>query len=479
MVSHQTITKQTTRRMKRLKNKILLLFSLIVGTIQTYATDSVRYLSKDEFVSIVKSYHPTVRQAYIGVEKAKSNLLKSRGVFDPVVEADFDRKTFDSKLYYSYFNPQITVPTWYGIDVKAGVEEIIGDRASSELTPGQTSYIGVKLSTNTFLFDSRRATLQQAKLFRQQSEAERRLVINDVMYDAVSAYWNWVREFRNYKIITDVIAVNEARLSFTITEYEQGSRPAIDTTEALAQLQGFYVQQEAARLAYTNAGLALSNYLWADGNTPVQWNEYIIPDTNELQEIAAPPLNNLLTLVDKHPKIEILASKIGILKVDKKLKQQYFIPKLSVSANMLSKGYNTDFTLSQTFLENNHKLGATLNIPLFYRDAIGGFRMAKFKVIETELEQSNQLLQIENKVRSYYNEVLAIQKQIDIYTEVYKNNQKLFYGEQFRFKNGESSLFILNTRENKLLEASLKLLELKMKLQKSYVGLLWAAGQLS
>jgi outer membrane protein TolC len=123
-------------------------------------------------------------------------------------------------------------------------------------------------------------------------------------------------------------------------------------------------------------------------------------------------------------------------------------------------------------------LGATLNIPLFYRDAIGGLRMAKLKVAETELEQTNQLLQIENKVRSYYNEVLAIQKQIERYTEVYKNNQKLFFGEQFRFNNGESSLFILNSRENKLLEASLKLLELKMKLQKSYIGLLWAAGQL-
>lgn len=464
--------------MTRLKSKILLLFLFIGGSIQSYASDTTRYLSKDEFVSIVKAYHPVVRQADIGVEKAKSNLLKSRGVFDPVAEADFDRKTFDGKLYYSYFNPQITVPTWYGIDVKAGVEEIIGDRVSSESTFGQTSYVGVKLSSNSIFFDSRRAILQQAKLFRQQSEAERRLIINDVMYDAVSAYWNWVREYRNYKIITDVISVNEARLSFTKTEYEQGSRPAIDTTEALAQLQGFYVQQEAAKLAYTNAGLSLSNYLWADGNTPVLWNEYILPDTNDMQEIAAPPLNNLLTLVDKHPKIEVLASKIDILKVDRKLKQQYFIPKLSVSANMLSKGYNTDFTLSQSFLENNHKLGATLNIPLFYRDAIGGFRMAKLKVAETKLEQTNQLLQIENKVRSYYNEVLAIQKQIEIYTEVYKNNQKLYFGEQFRFNNGESSLFILNSRENKLLEASLKLLELKMKLQKSYIGLLWAAGQL-
>ncbi|GAA4449990.1 TolC family protein [Rurimicrobium arvi] len=438
----------------------------------------MRHLSKDEFVSIVKTYHPTVRQAGIGVQKAKADILKTRGVFDPVAEGRLDRKTFDGKLYYSYFNPQITIPTWYGIDIKAGVEEVIGDRVTSEATLGKTSYVGIKFSSNSLLYDGRRAALQQARLFKEQSEAERRLIINDVMYDAFSSYWNWVREYRNYRIISEVIAVNEARLSFTRTEYEQGSRPAIDTTEALAQLQTFYVQQENAKLAYLNAGLSLSNYLWTEDNIPVYWNESIIPDTSELQEWTTPSLNNLLSLATSHPKIDALSSKISILEVDKKLKQQYFIPKLSLSANMLNKGYTTDFTPTQTFLENNHKIGATLNIPLFYRDAIGGYRMAKLKIAETELEQSNQLLQIENKVRSYYNEVLALQRQIDIYTEVYRNNQKLFHGEQFRFRNGESSLFILNSRENKMLETSLKLLELKMKLQKSYVGLLWAAGQL-
>lgn len=464
--------------MTRSKNKILLLWIVMVCSLHCVAADTTRYLSKDEFISIVKAYHPTVKQADIGVQQAKANLLKSRGAFDPVAEAGLDRKTFDGKLYYSYFNPQITIPTWYGIDVKAGVEEVIGDRVSSESTLGKTSYVGLKISSSGLLFDSRRATLQQAKRFREQSEAERRLAVNDVLYDAVSAYWNWVREYRNYRIISDIISVNEERLSFTVTEYEQGSRPAIDTTEALAQLQGFYVQLEAAQLAYRNAGLALSNYLWAEGNTPVLWTEKIIPDTSALQDIAPPSLDELITLAGNHPKIAALSSKIDILNIDRRLKQQYLIPKLSISANMLSKGYTTDFTPTQTFLENNHKVGATLNIPLFYRDAIGGLRMARLKIAETELEQSNQLLQIENKVRSYYNEVLALQRQIAIYTEVYRNNQKLFSGEQFRFQNGESSLFLLNSRENKLLEASIKLMELQMKLQKSYVGLLWAAGQL-
>jgi hypothetical protein len=43
---------------------------------------------------------------------------------------------------------------------------------------------------------------------------------------------------------------------------------------------------------------------------------------------------------------------------------------------------------------------------------------------------------------------------------------------------GESSLFLLNTRENKVLESMQKLAELKTKFFKSYRAVAWASGQL-
>lgn len=95
-----------------------------------------------------------------------------------------------------------------------------------------------------------------------------------------------------------------------------------------------------------------------------------------------------------------------------------------------------------------------------------------------QTEQQNLALQLEIKVKTYYNEVLSLKKQIQTYSSAYDNYRKLYTGEKFRFDNGESSLFVLNSRENKLLEASQKLIELKTKWHKSYAGLLWAAGQL-
>ena len=48
--------------------------------------------------------------------------------------------------------------------------------------------------------------------------------------------------------------------------------------------------------------------------------------------------------------------------------------------------------------------------------------------------------------------------------------------ETLRFNNGESSLFLVNTRENKVLEMQQKIIELQVKLLKAKYSLDWAAG---
>jgi outer membrane protein TolC len=50
--------------------------------------------------------------------------------------------------------------------------------------------------------------------------------------------------------------------------------------------------------------------------------------------------------------------------------------------------------------------------------------------------------------------------------------------EEKRFENGESSLFLINSRENKALESQEKLIELKTKYYKSIFALQWISGKL-
>jgi len=51
--------------------------------------------------------------------------------------------------------------------------------------------------------------------------------------------------------------------------------------------------------------------------------------------------------------------------------------------------------------------------------------------------------------------------------------KRLLNVEEIRFSNGESLLFLINTRENKLLEAEQKLLDLRLKFINSFNHLKW------
>ncbi len=467
--------------MTKERSKYLLVLISILLSVSSIAGDSTHYvLTKDDFINIVKLYHPIARQAGIQVERAAANVQQSRGAFDPEIGTTLDRKTFDGKLYYSYFKPELTIPTWYGIDIKAGVEEIVGGRVSPESTLGQTSYIGVKLPANQLLYDKRRAALRQAQALQQQTAEERKLAVNNLFYDGLAAYWNWVEKYCSYKIISSAVAVGEERLRFVKLEFEQGLRPAIDTIEAITQLQTFYFQESVMQLSVRNAGLELSNYLWLENNSPVEWSDLILPDTAEFEKAATaiPDLNALLSAVEEHPKLISINYKMDILEIEKKLKAQSLMPKLSLSGNILSKGYKYPQEINLPLLENNHKVGFSLAMPLFLRDARGAYSASKLKISETDLERNNTRLQIENKTRSYYNELLAVRQQLNIMASTNINFMKLYQGERLKFETGESSLFLLNARQSKLLETAQKLIELKAKWQKAYVSLLWSSGTL-
>lgn len=243
--------------MKRVKASFLVLIAVLLG-LPGYGQKGLLKLDKDQFFAIVRKYHPIVKQAQLRVDRAEAEIQSARGTFDPLLTNVYERKSFDGKLYYSYFNPQVTIPTWYGIDIKAGLEEVFGDRSPTELTQGKTSYLGLKVTANSILFDSRRATLRQAQSFRKQTEAERSLIVNDLFFEAMVSYWNWTQQYVMYKTISETVKLNEERLKFVRVEYEQGARPAIDTTEALSQLQNFYLLENNALLAFQNAGLELS-----------------------------------------------------------------------------------------------------------------------------------------------------------------------------------------------------------------------------
>lgn len=462
---------------------IIILIVFIIST-KALSQDSIKTLSAGQVIQIVKQYHPIAKQADIFIEKAKADITIAKGMFDPALKNETAQKTFDGTDYYLYNRPELSIPTWFGIEVSAGLEKLSGSRTSPEETQGETSYFGISIPlAKNLLMDKRRAALQSAKIYRTASEAEKRNMLNNLLLDAMKSYWNWAQQYQVYKILTDAVTVNEKRMQLVRTAFQLGDRPAIDTTEALTQLQNFELLQSQAWLDFQNTGLDLSIYLWSTGTQPYNLPEAITPaadlQTINLNAAIIPDLNNLLSVARiNHPELVLYNYKLAVLGIEKKLKFQELLPMVNFRYNQLGKGYDVLKTATGPLFQNNFQYGLSLGIPLRLSQGRGEYRKAKLKITETQLQQSQKQLQVENKVKSYYNELVTLKSQIVLQEKAYKNYYALQRGEEIRFQAGEGSLFLINARENKTLEALQKLQELKAKFFKTENMLQWAAGNL-
>ena len=465
--------------------KKTIIFIITFIAFKSQSQDAFKTLNAEQVLALVRQFHPVVRQTSIEIEKSKADITVARGAFDPILSHYVARKTFNGINYYNDYSPEIRIPTWYGVELSGGLENLSGSRVDPSSTIGKTSYLGVSIPlAKNLVIDKRRAFLQQAKIFNTMAEVEQRAVINDLLMNAAEAYWSWVKAYQTFVVVRNNVDVNQKRVEFVKKSFINGERAAIDTVEAVAQLQSFQYQQNQNWVEYQNAGLQLSAYLWKSNNEPYILPESVIPQDGWENEVNILNFNliltDLLTLAENnHPDLQLYNFKLDVLDIDKKLKFQELLPKIDFRYNQLSKGYNLlETALAGPLFQNNFQYGLKMEVPIRLSQGRGEYKKAKLKIEETTLDQNQKKLQISLKVKTYYNEFLNLKAQIALQSKNYNNYQQLVRAEETKLLNGESSLFLVNSRENKALETLEKLVELKTKYYKTIYSLQWSAGLL-
>ncbi len=434
----------------------------------------------DEFITIVKTYHPIAKQANIQVKKAEADLLSAKGNFDPSINIDASQKTFDGKNYYNYFNPELKVPLPLG-DIKTGVENNGGGNLNTEFTPGSSSYFGIELPlVKGLLIDKRRAVVKQNKIFIQQSLEEQKQTINNLLFDTYVTYAKWAADYQLYQLFSKYVNISNQRLHLIKIAERNGDKSVMDTLEAFTQLQNLQILQQNAQLNLLNAVLDISNYLWVQNDSAFALAENIVPFTAIFTDLKF--TSNLTSYIEQsltnHPILKMYNFKLDALHVERKLKTQNLLPTLNTKVNILNQDYAVFKNVDQAFFQNNNKWGIDFKMPLFLREGRGELKKAKLKIEETNLDLSFKKWELENKIRTYYNEFILVQEQLKTALQAYDNYNKLYQNELLRFNNGESSLFILNYRENKALEFYQKTIELRVKLFNARYAIDYSAGLL-
>lgn len=454
-----------------MKTKLFYIFIFICSSLRFFGQNTSTEFTYNEFLGYVKKYHPLVKQADLKLNEAQANLMQARGAFDPKIEVDFNEKQFKDTEYYSILNSSFKIPTWYGIELKAGFDNAEGMYLNPENTvpnSGLTSFgITVPIGQGLFI-NQRMADIKKAKMAQNLNIAERNLQAIEVIYEASVSYMNWKRSFDEVKLYQTYLENALIRYDGVSKLIEQGDKPAIDSVEAGIAVKTRRLNLEDAKLKLTKAKLDLSNYLWLENNIPLELSDTLFPEialSKTIKEILQ--INNLGEInLDNHPKIQALDAKINMLKVDRRLKANALLPKLDLSYNYLSEPSYID-----NYRFEDYKIGVNFSFPLFLRKERGSLKLADLKIQDSEFGLQFERKNLENKIKAQQQEIASLQTQKEYNSKLVKDFTTLLNAEDRLFEMGESSLFVINSRENSLVSSQINEIALENRYLNAIIGL--------
>jgi len=461
---------------------ILTCYIILISNV--FSQDSVGVFSVKSFMQMVLNNHPIAKQNKMLTETAKEEVRLARGTLDPKLEAELFQKVFKGKTYYGYIDNGLKVPLWFGTDLKFGYENNTGLNVNpTDYTPpGGLMYAGVHIPIGQgMIIDERRAAISQAQAMQGLLEAEKVKMINKLLLTAAKNYWEWYFTYHKFLNVKKSFILAQDRQKAISERSKQGDLAPIDSVETLITLQEREILMKDVSTDLQNARLLLSNFLWTEDLKPLEIDTILVPEKNMLATIIDPSIISKLieNAPQTNPDILKLDFKIKQLSIDQKLYKDKLKPNLDFTYKYLTSPKNNILNdLNTDYIQDNYKVMLSLSQPLFLRKERAKYQLSKIKVAQTKMELLNTNREVANAISNTFNEIKFLESALSLQKRMIENYKKLLEGEHSKFDNGESSIFMLNSRESKLIDGEIKLAELKSKLEKMKTELYYNAGSL-
>ncbi len=155
-----------------------------------------------------------------------------------------------------------------------------------------------------------------------------------------------------------------------------------------------------------------------------------------------------------------------VLKIEQNLKANALLPKIDLSYNYLSEpDYFTNYRIE------DYKIGVNFSFPIFLRKERASLKLSKLKVQDSEYSIQFEKTNLKNKIESQQFAINSLSKQIIINEQLVNDFFTILSAEERLFTMGESSVFLINSRENSLVSSQLNTLNLENEYFNATVGL--------
>ncbi len=460
--------------MKDLRRLILALAVLVMGLLGAPARAAAEELQLADVVASVHRSYPALRAALRERDVAEGELRSANGAFDPNLRTTAN---VDPVGYYKGFRvgTELVVPTpLWGTTFFGGwgygdndFPIYYGNYVTNALGEARLG-ASVPLWRNGPI-DRRRANIERAELGRTLAEVGITQQKIEISRFATLRYWDWVAAGKRLGIARALLEIAVARDAAIGTRVERGDLPSIekvDNARAIVQREGFVVgaQRELERTA-----IELSIF-WRDGRgepriatadlLPAGLPEPILLDSATIARDGA-------AARARRPEVQRFVLQVQQNEVERRWAKNQMAPAIDLRvAGAVDLGRNPDPTnLSRERPEL--QLGLVVDIPILNRANDGRVQVADANI--AKLEDQRRLAQdrVGTEVADAVSALDAARKRLDAARREIALATALEAAERQRFELGDSTLLVVNLREQATAESRLREIDALLEAQRA------------
>lgn len=429
----------------RFKNQFILglCYLLLSSVCSASETDK---LTLHKVLHRVNLYYPKIKIARLEITKAQSTHLSALGKFDPSLDAS-TRSQPAGGYINNYGDTQLTVPTLYnGVKLFAGYRNGNGNWPiyyQNYLTNSGGEYrAGLSLPLlRDRLIDKERTNLLTTAESIEMKIHDAEAVKIKIYQETIKAYWQWVEAGWQLKTFRHLLELAKKRQHAIEQQANQGDLPKLAITENLQQI----VQREQllnqGRMIFEQAGINLSLYY-----RDAQGNPLIPTESNLPSQVLNNPrqLSPGLSQLTQHPSLKRLQNYSRIIRLKRDLAQNELLPNLDATAYTFKQNGTGGYPL---LIPEAAFVGVSFKFPVLRREAKGNLIRTQSELYQIRAEKKLLYDQLKNELTNLYIGIRRIQQQVAFLKKEYHLALKVQHGETQKFHAGDSTLFLVNQRE--------------------------------
>ena len=420
-------------------------------------------LTLDDVLRSVSRCYPQIKIARLEINKTQGEYITALGKFDPSLILNTASQPVGGYIN-NYGETELNIPTFYnGVKLFGGYRNGQGNWPiyyQNYLTNSGGEYragLSLPLLRDRLIDKERAGLLTKAEKIRMRRQDAAVTKIN-VYQEAIKAYWQWVQAGLQVETFRQLKVLAEKRQRAIVKQAHQGDLPRLAIAENLQQI----VQREQllnqGEMIFEQARINLSLYYRDKNGTPKPPLASELP--SDVSEQSAHPAEGLLQL-NQHPALKKLQNYSNIITSKQNLAKNELLPNLDATTYAFKQNGTGGYPL---LIPQAAMVGFSFKFPLFQREAKGKLTTARSELQQITTEKKFLFDRLKNQLANLYIGIKMYHHQVELLYKELTLAKKVQNGEIKKFYEGDSTLFLVNQREQTTAQVQLNSINAKVKL---------------